>query len=619
MNRSSFRAVSIGIASIALLLLILALSCTDENGISSAFLKQRKEHAAYVTDARDGKKYRTVKIGNLNWLAENVNFQTADSWCYGGISANCSRYGRLYAWGAAATSACPAGWHLPTAAEWGDLRSAVGNDARLFAAKSWGGLDRQGWSALPGGMGDGGEFWGEGMYARYWSAAEEGADRAQYWNITGDVEHKEYGMYSEPAFKGNGASVRCVEDAPGASRQFYVSFDANGGADVIFPLGAADGQSLGSRFPESPTRQGGYRFEGWFDAAGNPYTSATAIRGNAALTARWRAVPVYTVTFNTSGGTPAYVGPVSVDSGLAMGARMPANITKADSAFAGWFDGVAQYTANTPVNNDVALTARWKEWPRFTVAFDVNGGTPDVIAPITIDSGKAIGAMMPANPENADSIFVGWYDGDIKYDDKTIITKTVTLTAKWVSAIQDMQDVRDGKKYKTVVIGNQTWMGENLNYQTSSGSYCYSNNTSNCAKYGRLYDWKTAMAGSASSSKNPSGVRGICPSGWHLPSEAEWSALVTAAGGATAGKNLKSKTGWNSSGNGSDVYGFSALPGGGYHGGSFTNAGNYGNWWKATEYDSNYAYIQYMGYSYDYVSWGYNYKSDGFSVRCVKD
>jgi uncharacterized protein (TIGR02145 family) len=171
--------------------------------------------------------------------------------------------------------------------------------------------------------------------------------------------------------------------------------------------------------------------------------------------------------------------------------------------------------------------------------------------------------------------------------------------------------------YKKVEIGSQTWMAENLNYNTS-GSKCYSNQNSNCEKYGRLYDWATAKT--------------ACPSGWHLPSDADWNILmnyVQTDNGSTytsnsnasiAGKHLKAKSGWNSNGNGLDTYGFAALPGGiGYSDGSFYYAGNYGNWWSASENFSNYAYLRVMNYNTEIADWNYYDKSSLLSVRCLQD
>jgi len=171
-------------------------------------------------------------------------------------------------------------------------------------------------------------------------------------------------------------------------------------------------------------------------------------------------------------------------------------------------------------------------------------------------------------------------------------------------------DPRDNKTYKAVRIASQWWMAENLNYAVS-GSKCYDNNPENCKKYGRLYDWKTAMK--------------ACPYGWHLPSDAEWDMLMTAVDGEeTAGTKLKARSGWNSyqgkSGNGTDEYGFSALPGGyGNSSGSFIYVGDNGLWWIAPEYYASDAYFRSMGCHYADVYRRYDIKSFLYSVRCVQD
>jgi uncharacterized protein (TIGR02145 family) len=167
-------------------------------------------------------------------------------------------------------------------------------------------------------------------------------------------------------------------------------------------------------------------------------------------------------------------------------------------------------------------------------------------------------------------------------------------------------DPRDNKEYKAVTIGSQTWMAENLNYN-AGGSKCYDKKTTNCNKYGRLYNWKSAMM--------------ACPKGWHLPSAAEWDVLMAAVGGEkTGGKYLKATSGWNDNGNGKDKLGFSALPGGsGSSGGSFIYAGYNGNWWSASEYSSYLAYYRVMDYIHEDVYYISNGKSDLFSVRCLQN
>jgi len=189
-----------------------------------------------------------------------------------------------------------------------------------------------------------------------------------------------------------------------------------------------------------------------------------------------------------------------------------------------------------------------------------------------------------------------------------------------------------GRTYKTVIIGTQTWMAENLNY-AAAGSKCGDNsalkdtNTTTCNTYGRLYDWATAMGIGATynnQSWNGSDVkhRGICPSGWHIPSDGDWDTLITAVGGeAGAGTKLKANSPlWNDNGKGEDTYGFSALPGGrGNSGGYFDSVGSTGLWWSASECDSYGAYSRFMYYNYESALWGYDGKSFLFSVRCLQD
>ena len=173
-------------------------------------------------------------------------------------------------------------------------------------------------------------------------------------------------------------------------------------------------------------------------------------------------------------------------------------------------------------------------------------------------------------------------------------------------------DRRDGKGYRTVKLGNQTWMAKNLNF-AADNSACYDSKSGHCAKYGRLYNWNSA--------------KGACPAGWHLPSVEEWTDMVGYVGGSSlAGKKLKSTKGWydeygknNAKGNGTDNYGFSSLPGGYGHNGQFRNIGYYGYWWCSTEYDAGNASSRSMDYYNESVFKGTREKSYLFSVRCVQD
>ncbi len=189
-----------------------------------------------------------------------------------------------------------------------------------------------------------------------------------------------------------------------------------------------------------------------------------------------------------------------------------------------------------------------------------------------------------------------------------LILLSMTVFAQQKSSFTDS---RDGKVYKTVKIGTQIWLVENLNYDTN-GSKCYEDNSDNCTKYGRLYDWNTALE--------------VCPSGWYLPSESEWWDLMNAVGGAGgAGTKLKSKNGWDEEdegkpNNGTDEFGFSALPGGnGDSDGSFSNVGAAGFFWTATAFPSTddiaYSWCMYYGMAL----WGTSNKSLLYSIRCLQE
>ena len=197
-----------------------------------------------------------------------------------------------------------------------------------------------------------------------------------------------------------------------------------------------------------------------------------------------------------------------------------------------------------------------------------------------------------------------------------------------------LTDSRDGQTYKTVKIGDQVWMAENLNFVTDN-SWCYNDESDNCAKYGRLYTWAAAVGrdedecGFEHTCGLGSGdIRGACPQGWHLPSQSEWEALIVAVDGSiteytssnTAGTKLKSVTGWSSSGNGTNAFGFSAVPAGyRYYNGDYLSEGNDAFFWSSAEYDSNYAYGMNLYCNLDYAFLFSDNKILGFSVRCLKD
>ncbi len=190
----------------------------------------------------------------------------------------------------------------------------------------------------------------------------------------------------------------------------------------------------------------------------------------------------------------------------------------------------------------------------------------------------------------------------------------------------------DGTVYTSIVINGQEGMQQNLavtkyrngdpiptglsntSWQnTTSGAYAIFNNVAaNNTTYGKLYNWYAV---------NDS--RGLCPTGWHVPSDGEWTTLETSLGGSSvAGGKMKSTTGWNAPNTGAtNESGFTALPGGYRNvvGTSYNGIGNYGFCWSSTENNSGNAWNRILGYSISFVNRASNNKPDGFSVRCVRD
>jgi uncharacterized protein (TIGR02145 family) len=264
-------------------------------------------------------------------------------------------------------------------------------------------------------------------------------------------------------------------------------------------------------------------------------------------------------------------------------------------------------------------------------------------------------------------------DGEIwfKSYDQTELNSTSTKSSSSTKAAYSpclntnvsygkVTDSRDGLVYRTVTIGTQTWMAENLNYaayldvpvywtekekfySSDSSSWCYDNDPANCEKYGRLYTWAVAMDSAAQFSTTGKGyglngldldspsefVRGICPGGWHLPSSEEWNRLFVAVGSRpekfvshlrvrNVGPKFKSACGWDD-GNGTDEYGFSIYPAGIGRFDNFQFFGEKARFWSSTKYP----YVDAVSWEFENLSEDVNefpsYMYFGLSVRCVED
>ena len=195
-----------------------------------------------------------------------------------------------------------------------------------------------------------------------------------------------------------------------------------------------------------------------------------------------------------------------------------------------------------------------------------------------------------------------------------------------------MSDARDGKTYNTVLIGTQCWFAQNLNVgtkvlgsvnQTNNSiieKYCYNDDDANCAIYGGLYQWDEAMQYSTTE-----GVKGICPTGWHLPTDAEWTTLTTFLGdeNIAGGKMKEAGTAhWLSPNTGAtNSSGFTALPGGFRNddGGYFGSLTYSAYFWSSSQSAAPTAWTRHLRYDFEVVSWPNHYKTYGFTGRCVQD
>jgi uncharacterized protein (TIGR02145 family) len=188
-----------------------------------------------------------------------------------------------------------------------------------------------------------------------------------------------------------------------------------------------------------------------------------------------------------------------------------------------------------------------------------------------------------------------------------------------------MVDTRDNEVYKTIKIGDHWWMAENLKYNVEEGSrsWCYNNDPLNCNQYGRLYQWELAMT--------------VCPTGWHLSSDEEWKLLEQYLGmsesdlnsinfrnSGSVGKKLKSTSGWDRDGNGTNASKFNAYPAGIYkEDQTFVGLTFYTEFWTSTDYfeypEPDNIWYRGLNYGYDGVNRAWYRKQNAFSVRCVQD
>jgi len=291
--------------------------------------------------------------------------------------------------------------------------------------------------------------------------------------------------------------------------------------------------------------------------------------------------------------------------------------TVSSSSAAGHAPTLAEDTEGLTCGDDAALVAGTVDAGNSYVC---DGGSFRAAT----DLEKTVGAGCTSYNRNEERLVAGWMKCD--------------ASGKWtvpdyqLKALDSIVDSRDGRRYGTVGIGTQTWLAENLDYADSvatpalrGATWCANNDTTKCAKYGRLYTWGAAMDSATTGcgdgkSCSASRPRGICPEGWHLPDSTEWSVLIDAVGGKDdAARWLKSGQGTNWDYWGNDFLGFAMLPGSWRTASGSFRSFQYAAAWSSSETEATKAhFIQFKSSSYAVEPLA-DRKASGMSVRCVKN
>ena len=629
--------------------------CSKKSGQESVSEAPDTSAVTYGTliDERDGKKYKTVVIDGDRWMAENLNYEIpGSSWCYNNDNSNCLKYGRLYRKDAAA-KACPAGWYLPFREDWEGLELAADGSKvtakMLRTKKGWNtdtvnnvsgnGTDDYGFSALPGGfrrdsrgydccfehIGDIGYWW----MVKYWwidnkserlSMHYIGSPSAKWPGEKGNDGSSDYSF-------NYAVSIRCIQNSDGDNLSDSV---------------------LLKKKEEKKKRKEERRIENlssyFTDPRDGQRYRSVVIGGKT-----WMAqnlnykTPDSSWCYENSADSCAKYGRLYVwNAAMAAcpaGWRLPSRRNLRDlvdsaggflKAIGGWvYDSPRRHDEDKDLHGFSAVPGGG--YSSYGRGFYNVGEEGNIWSSTIRGNGRsAYFLRLLNNDEESNNKSAGYSVRCVQNDSASAKEKSEEEIRREAGRLAQKSigyftDARDGYKYRSVKIGDDTWMAQNLNYLPPTGnSWCYEDQDSSCDKYGRLYDLATALR--------------ACPSGWHLPTRGEWANLAETAGGdmgqtyrnrddsmdwLEAGLRLKSKAGWKDDDiddNATDDFGFSALPGG-YRDleGYFNNVGERGYWWEI-QADEYWRYIRIqMDHNSDMMN-EWNLESgahDGNSVRCV--
>jgi len=637
---------------------------------------------AEMLDGRDGQFYNTVLIGAQCWMAENLNVgdridgigdQTdntiLEKYCYDDLESNCDTYGGLYQWdemmqyvtSEGTHGICPDGWHLPKDGDWCTLTQFIdptvdcyaigfsGTDAayKMKSTSGWkaggNGNDQFSFTALPGGFRyDDGSFTTAGEDAGFWSSTEFSATNSFSRNLYYD--YLNIGRFSP--IKSIGFSVRCIKDSPPQTWSCgdTINDNRNGQIYNTVQIGdqcwMAENMNIGTMINGSnnQSQQNPEVIEKYC------YNNDPANCDTYGGLYQWNEMMQYTTTQGVQGICPpdwhlptdeewkqlegavdsqyGYPDPEWDGAGL-RGFDAGLNL-KSES---GWYSG----GNGTDLYGFTALPGGLRN----------SDGTFGSLTRYTgFWSSSESGSH--AWDRNLDYIYAQVY--------RFNYSKAHGFSARCLkdeepptwSCGDDLNDIRDSQTYTTIQIGTQCWMAENLNIGTMINGngdqidngiiekYCYNNEIDSCNKYGGFYQWNEMMQYST-----VPGIQGICPDGWHIPTDDEWKYLegvvdslypvgdpiwnTTEWRGYNIGKNLKSTSGWANNGNGTDLFGFNALASG-YRqwSGNFVYATAESHFYTSTEYNLSNAVWRYLSWARDDINRHTNTKVWALSIRCIK-
>ena len=607
-----------------------------------------------VTDI-DGNVYNTVTIGTQCWMAENLKTTKYNNgeligtttpsgldirgaispkyqWAYDGNEVLGATRGRLYTWFPINDSRgiCPTGWHVPSTAEWTTLTDYLGglsmSGGKLkeagfiyWQSPNTGATNETGFTALPGGYRfSSGGFGGLGTDGLWWSSTEVNTTDA--WTLgMGNAYIEAYGGNNG---KNSGYSVRCIRGEralPTITTSAVTSVTQTtatcGGNIISDGFSNVTGRGVCWSTSSNPTYADSYTTDG--SGTGSFSSAITLLTANTIYHVRAYAINEVGI---------AYGNDFSFET-----AHTPPTVTT--TAVTNTTTTTASSGGNVLLQGGENVTAKGVCWntsgtPTISDSYTTNGiGLGSFTSSIT---GLRANTTYYVRAYATNSLGTSYGE--------EMIFKTYTAT---------VTDV-DGNVYNTVTIGTQVWMAENLKTTKyadgtviTSGTtisyigytdkyyFIYQNDPNYKNTYGVLYSWAAATNG-ISSSTNPSGVQGVCPTGWHVPSNAEKTQLITYLGGSdVAGGKLKEigTTHWQSPNTGAtNESGFTGLGTGGFY---YQSAYRYnymligqGGWiWTATEGTNiTSAYAINFGYSSNVAAIdNTDNKGDGESVRCVKD